>query len=368
MTVEAAGGIPSEIPSAADRVTPGAPSSANSDSPAHSPPGKPENSRGETHGETHGQAHAEFAAGLDLLAAECLRWVGRYLDRFRLPDDVADPETDLNWTMKPLGELAQLSGSIRRQAAPDGPGRGLADELLGFCHRETDGGTVLLELFRAEPQASYPLEIYAAFAAAGLRHEGFERFARSVCATRGWRQSEQEPNRRLGVLSAERQAGLTPHGPFGEALRRTWLGGLPEPWTFERGAGYHLTHTVFHLTGWGERPDGLPPELADYLTDWLPCWLDGCLEAGQWDLCCELLAVGAALPEALPPEHTAPAWRRIAAARGPGGALPEAGPPVPAEDDRHFPHCYHSTLAAAFAATLTAARLRPAAGGREARP
>ncbi|WP_103500768.1 DUF6895 family protein [Streptomyces sp. SM14] len=295
---------------------------------------------------------------LDALALESLEWAWERSWRFRLPADVTDPGSDLNWTMKPLGELAQLTVSIRRCSAPDGALHRSATRLLEFCWDQTGEGRVLLELFHAEPHTTYPLEIYAAFAGEGLRHAGFEDFARARCATRSWSQAEQQPHRRLGILNAERRAGITPHGPFAPALRRTWLGGLPEPWTFEQGSGYHLTHTVFHVTDWGAEPSRMPADLAGYLLNWLPSWTDTCLDAEQWDLACELLAVGASLPVPLAPRHTAPAWQRLAGARGPDGALPEDGDPFPADHPDAFALSYHSTLGAAFAATLTAARLR----------
>jgi hypothetical protein len=308
-------------------------------------------------------ADADF---LETLALRSLEWTRARTSSFRLPERITEPDIDVNRSVKPLGELAQLSVSIRRETAPEHAVHRIAGELLAFCWRETAEGAVLLDLFRAEPQATYPVEIYAAFAAAGLRHAGFEHFAGTVCRTRGWRVTEQEPNRRLSILNAERRGGVTPHRRFDSVLRRTWLGGLPEPWMFERTTGYQLTHAVFHTTDWGSTPRLLPPELADYLHTWLPCWLDTCLDAGQWDLSCELLAVAASLPEPLPARHTRPAWARIAAARGADGALPETGPALPPGDPRHFLLSYHSTLAAAFAAVLTAARLR--SGHRKARP
>ncbi|WP_209312425.1 DUF6895 family protein [Streptomyces lonarensis] len=300
------------------------------------------------------------AGQLEQLAADCLRWVQDHADRFRLPQEVTDPTAgaELNWTVKPLGELGQLAVAIRRAAPENGELHTIANQLLALSWDELGRGKLLLDLFVGEPHATYPLEIYAAFAGEGLRHGEFEALARDLCATRAWRATEQEPQRRLGIVNAERRAGLTPHGDRDAALRRTWLGGLPEPWAFEQRAGYDLTHVVFHLTDWGVRPEQIPADIAGYLRTWLPAWLDTCLDAGQWDLGCELLAVDASLPEPLDPHLTAPAWRRLAAARGPDGALPEGGPALLPEHPDAFRLSYHSTLACAFAATLAAARLR----------
>ncbi|WP_428986203.1 DUF6895 family protein [Streptomyces pyxinae] len=353
-----------------------------------------------------------------------LDWVAAHRDGFRLGPDALDPAADVNRSWKPLGELAQVCARVRSHGAPGGPARRIAGELLDFAWRETGEGALLLDLQRLEPAATYPLEVYAVFASAGYRHPGYEELAGSLVRTRSWRATEMHPNRRLGVRNAERRAGLrsgpapfpaagvsgAEAGPYGvrpgpaaDAVRPdggptdsgptdpagldiTWLGALPEPWLFERAAGYTLTHVVFHLTDWGRWPRGIPPGLAGYLDDWLPAWLDGCLDDEQWDLGCELLAVAASLPDAPAPgrsghpprpaalrsgpetARSASVWSLLAGARDAGGAIPEVGPgsqggPVP----RDFAHCYHSTLMAVFAGTLVAARFRrdPAPAGRE---
>ena len=296
--------------------------------------------------------------------AHCaLAWLCANRDGFTLPDDVLDPRTDVNRTLKPLGELAQLCACVARRST-SARHRVTAEELLRFAWRETRGGGLLLDLLHGEPFATYPMEIYAAFAGAGLRHRGVEDFSATMARTRGWRVTEQEPNRRLGVLNSEDRIGLTPHDAPHSTLRRTWLGGLPEPWTFERAPGYAVTHTVFHLTDWGNAPQRVPHDVADYLTTWLPAWLDSCLEDEQWDLGCELLAVAACLPQAPQARAAQDAWSRVAGGQDPTGELPEAGPGIAARPvDRSFHGCYHSTLVAAFAATLTDARLAGAAAG-----
>ncbi|MET4923371.1 hypothetical protein P3L51_13570 [Streptomyces sp. PSRA5] len=296
-----------------------------------------------------------------------LEWVCDHRDSFALPDDVLDPRADVNRTLKPLGELAQLSHSILTHSAPGSDRHRRASELLDFAWEQTGRGGLFLDLLRGEPFTTYPLEIYAAFATAGLRHTGFEELTATVRRTRGWARIEQEPNRRLGVLNSERRVGFTPYGESSAAFARTWLGGLPEPWTFERTAGYGLTHVVFHLTDWGNAPHWMPAELRDYLALWLPAWLDTCLEAEQWDLSCELLAVAASLPDVSSDTGTArtveSAWARIAEVQDAAGGIPENGAGRPHEPARDFAYCYHSTLMAAFAATLADAHLPAVQGG-----
>ncbi|GGL64317.1 hypothetical protein GCM10010129_05000 [Streptomyces fumigatiscleroticus] len=291
------------------------------------------------------------------VAESALAWLSAHRNEFALGDDALAAGGHVNGSWKPLGELAQVCASIHRHTAPSDALRERASDLLSFAWRQTGEGELFLALQRAEPFATYPLEVYAAFVSAGLRHPGYEAAAATVARTRGWRLTEQYPTRRLGMLNAERRAGISRPERTEELLPRTWLGGMPEPWTFERDSGYALTHVVFHLTDWGRTARDVPHDLASYLAHWLPAWLDTCMDALMWDLGCELLAVAASVPRSAHPATVRDAWRRIAAAQDSSGALPENG--GEGEDGgaaaRDFVHCYHSTLMAGFAAVLTAA-------------
>ncbi len=251
-----------------------------------------------------------------------LDWVCDHRERFALGDDALAAQGQVNRTWKPLGELAQVCATVTACSPPADPLHARARELLDFGWKQTGDGELFLAVQALEPFATYPLEVYAAFASAGYRHPRYEESAALVARTRGWRLTEQYPTRRLGVMEAERRCGIPPHGQLPEALDRTWLGGLPEPWTFERASGYALTHVVFHLTDWGRDTRGVPSGLAGYLLHWLPPWLDTCLEARMWDLSCELLAVAAALPRPPAPDVLDDAWRRLSTAQHPTGAVP----------------------------------------------
>jgi hypothetical protein len=299
-------------------------------------------------------------AGARPVVERAFAWVSAHRDGFALGEDALAPDGQVNSSWKPLGELAQVSASVLSQTPPPDPVHARARDLLSFAWRQTGHGELFARLQRCEPFATYPLEVYGAFAAAGLHHPEYERAAATVARTRGWRLTEQDPTRRLGVLVAEARAGIHRPERATRTTERTWLGGLAEPWTFERFSGYALTHVVFHLTDWGRTPDALPADLTAYLTHWLPPWLDTCLDAGMWDLGCELLAVAASLPGPPDPAMTGDAWRAISAAQHASGALLEERPPsahpqvVPSETE--FTRCYHSTLMAAFAAALTLGR------------
>ncbi len=308
------------------------------------------------------------------IAEDALAWADTRRDGFALGQDAlaVDGEVDSSW--KPLGELAQVCATVAHHTAPADPVHRRARALLESAWQETGGGELFRRLQRLEPFATYPLEVYAALASAGFRHPAFEETAAVVARTRGWRLTEQDPTRRLGVLRAEERCGIHRPAQTPQLLSRTWLGGLPEPWTFERDAGYALTHVVFHLTDWGREPEGLPPDLVSYLADWLPPWLDTCLEARMWDLSGELLAVAAVVARRTGDPPPLDAWQRLAAARRPSGEIPLEGRDTDSTEsevtdgERYFLHHYHSTLMAAFAAVLTGARPAGPPVGAGARP
>ncbi|MFR0354277.1 DUF6895 family protein [Streptomyces sediminimaris] len=295
------------------------------------------------------------------VAAAALAWTGEHRADFALGEEAFTAEGPVDLTWKPLGELAQTCVGVRRRTPRSDPLHACASDLLAFAWRQTGRGELFLRLQELEPFATYPLEVYSVFAGAGFRHAGYEAAAATVARTRGWRLTEQEPTRRLGLLNAERRSGIHRQERVAHALRRTWLGGLPEPWAFERAAGYALTHVVFHLTDWGRREEDVPADLADYLSDWLPPWLDTCLDAGLWDLGCELLIVAASLPRPTDTALLRDAWARLVHAQHDSGAVPLTAPDpardTAADPDPGFVHCYHSTLMAAFAAALSADRL-----------
>jgi hypothetical protein len=291
---------------------------------------------------------------LDDVAAGALHRLDAMRPCFRLPADVTT-DADPNLTLKPLGELAELMRVVVA-LHPLPAVRDAAADLFAFTWKEARGGELFAELVHGEPAATYPVELYGIFAGAGLRHPGTEELVAATTALRRWRVEREDRTRTLGVLNAERRIGLPPHADFADVLARTGLGMRPEPWALDRKGAYGITHDVFHTTDWGRVPERLPADLAAYLRLWLPAWTQVWSEERLWDLTGEFLAVAACLPGGRP---DAGHWARLAAARTPDGALPESGDPPPPGATPHevFLACYHSTLVAAFAATLARASM-----------
>lgn len=287
------------------------------------------------------------------VGSRALEWLYRHRDGFRLEDDPA-PETGMLDRFKPLGELALIGKVIFREGVAGSQQAATAHKLLDHAWHELLGsGARLAEGQTHEPLSPVPFEVYVPFKELGYSSPQVEAAARLNHRLVSGRALEVLPVRRLGLSAMERRFGLRPGMPEDEAAARTWLAHRPEPWTVEGHIGYDITHTVFHLTDWGENPAGLPPETAGYLATWLPVWLDDWLDLGRWDLLGELLVVDACLPQ---PTLDPAAWRGFAAAQQPDGAMPVLGG-MPEGDEGHvFDLVYHPTLVAAFASALAVSR------------
>ncbi|ORT55999.1 hypothetical protein [Streptomyces sp. CB03238] len=282
-----------------------------------------------------------------------IEWLHEHRDGFRLEPDV-DPEIGFLERFKPVGELAVICKVLFREGVAGSRQADLARRLLDHAWRDVlDGGRMLVRGQRTEPTSPIPFEVYVPFRELGYSQPDLERAIRLNHRLTGWGALEVQPVRRLGLSAFERRFGLTASLPEDEALSRTWLGHTPEPWTVSAHTAYDITHTVFHLTDWGENPAGLPPRIASHLDLWLPVWLDDWLDLERWDLLGELLVVDACLPR---PTLDARAWEGFAAAQQPDGAMPALGPMPDGDPDDVFDIVYHSTLVAAFASVLATSR------------
>ncbi|GAB3675481.1 DUF6895 family protein [Streptomyces sparsus] len=288
------------------------------------------------------------------VGARAIGWLHRHRDGFRPRQDAGTSDREVKDRLKPIGELALIGKVLFREGVAGSQQSRLARQLLDHAWRDLlDGGRVLAWMQREEPLSPIPFEIYVPFRELGYSEPGFEQTARLAHRLGSWSAVEALPVRRLGISAFERRFGLTPSVPLADAARATWLGRRPEPWTVEVNIGYLVTHTVFHLTDWGENPEGLPADMAEYLADWLPAWTDDWLEIGHWDLLGELLVVDACLPR---PFLDARTWQAFADAQEPDGAMPAHGTMPTGDPDEVFDAVYHPTLVAAFASVLATSR------------
>ncbi len=282
-----------------------------------------------------------------------LEWLHAHRDGFRLELDV-DPEVGFLERFKPVGELAIICKVLFREGVAGSRQAQLARQLIDHAWRHTlDGGRMLVRGQRLEPISPIPFEVYLPFRELGYSHPEVEQAFRLNHRLDSYAALEMSPVRRLGLSAFQRRFGLPPRSPETDVVGRTWLGRSPEPWTVEGHIAYDITHTVFHLTDWGENPDGLPPRVADYLATWLPAWLDDWLDLQRWDLLGELLVVDACLPRPTLDER---AWEGFAAAQQPDDAMPALRTMPQGAPDEVFDVVYHPTLVAAFASVLATSR------------
>ncbi|MFJ1588220.1 DUF6895 family protein [Streptomyces sp. NPDC088197] len=297
---------------------------------------------------------AASPALLHQVGERALAWLDANREHFRLTDDDRATSGAVIERLKPIGELAINMRVLSREGVAGSRQRDRSLRLLDFAWRELlDGGNVLAALQRDEPLSPVPLEIYATFYELGHRHPGVEDAVALSRRTASWRALEMVPNRRLGLLNAERKLGLVPSGDFDLAVERTWLGQTPEPWTVQFHIAYDLTHTVFHLTNWGEAPDRIPPAIVDYLTRYLPAWTEDWADLAHWDLLGELLVVDACLPR---PALDGEVWERYAAAQSDSGAMPVRNGMPDGNAAEVFDQVHHPTLVAAFASAMATSR------------
>ncbi|WP_371673566.1 hypothetical protein OG985_41410 [Streptomyces sp. NBC_00289] len=287
------------------------------------------------------------------VGVHALEWLWSHRDGFRLEPDV-DPEVGFLERFKPVGELALICKVLFREGVAGARQAQLARQLLDHAWRETlDGGRMLVRGQRIEPVSPIPFEVYLPFRELGYSQPEVERAAILNHRIDSWSAFEVTPTRRLGLSAFQRRFGLSPRTSETEALALTWLARTPEPWTVEGHIAYDITHAVFHLTDWGETPDGLPPRLADYLAQWLPVWIDDWLDLKRWDLLGELLVVDACLPRPTLDER---AWHAFAAAQRADGAMPAVRTMPEGNPEQVFDLVYHPTLVAAFASALATSR------------
>ncbi|MGC0418213.1 DUF6895 family protein [Embleya sp. AB8] len=288
------------------------------------------------------------------VGVKALDWLYTHREGFRTRRGPETTDREAKERLKPIGELAMIGKVLFREGVAGSQQAEHTRRLLDFAWQDLlDGGQALVRMQRQEPLSPIPLEMYAPFKELGYRCPPLESALTYTTRLRSW-PPDAHIVRRLGIARLQDRVGLGPGGDFDRILRETWLGRTPEPWSVESNIGYDITHTVYHVTDWGENPDNLPPDIADYLMLWLPAWMDNWAEIGNWDLLGELLVVDACLPT---PALDEDVWRRFAQAQRPDGLVPaRAGADLGEDHWETFDLHYHPTLVAAFAAVLSTSR------------
>ncbi|MFI9005759.1 DUF6895 family protein [Actinosynnema sp. NPDC053489] len=287
------------------------------------------------------------------VATRGMGWLHDNRHRGAFPAETTTAAVEPDKVHKPLGESALAAGVVLRAAAALRGQQARAARLLEFCWRQIRCGDLLYERQLRHPLMTDPLEVYAQFAAAGLRHEQLDALLAHLTASRSWWAVEVMPNRRLAVANAARLAGLSRPEDWRPLVEATWLGQRPEPWLIDWATAYAVTHTVFHITDWGLRPGCLPEPVVTYLERWMPVWMRVWGEICDWDLLAELLVVDACLPR---PQCPPDMWRLLADAQRDDGLVPRDGQPVTDDEQEAFTDHHHTTAVAVMAGALALVR------------
>lgn len=287
------------------------------------------------------------------VASRALSWLHANRELGSLPPDVTIDLADPDNAYKPLGEAALAASLVLRENVAGPRETQLARELMEFAWQQLREGDLLYERQLRHCLLTDPLETYAHFTRAGYRHARMDRLLAEIVKLRAVQAVESVPNRKLAVANARRVVGLDHESDWADLADRTWLGATPEPWAIDWMTGYDVTHTVFHLTDWGGRPEGLPARMRDYVRTWLPVWVDAWQEVGQWDLMAELLIVDSATGA---PVCGSSAWEQLAAVQRADGLTPRDADPVEGDAERVYKDHQHPAIVAVIAGTVALSR------------
>ena len=287
-------------------------------------------------------------------ADRAIEWLGQRVQHFGFP---ISHHASVLPLMKPIGELAILCDLLLRH--PKGSRfHELGREWLERAWGEIEEGRLLTTIIARRPDLIYRVSTYIPFRRNGFRSKSFENTVRRALRARGINALEYFgwPGLEIAVsldeLRIEPPARWTPARSF----RETWLYQCPEPASITESAAYSLTHTVFYLTRFGQRPERLPARHRRYVNRWAPVWGEYYYRKQHWDLMSEMVMVLRCLGQ---PDNRD--WSgRLGAAQESSGLVPG-----PTGDGRHLdPRCtdperihflenYHPTLVGLMAALLS---------------
>jgi hypothetical protein len=302
-----------------------------------------------------------------------LSWIETHRGYFALPP--GPPDLDDLFPLKVLAELARIAEVLMRSPRLPADVRERVTALSRFAWEQFGEGRLFTALLTARP-----------YVVLGTMYSIFERLGYVHAETRALLARLSEPGRisarqfpprstpgmsapapfgrdgaavlALGLALAWRQMGLPSSWSEEGLFPLTWLSRRPPVTTLSDPEVYSLTHVVFFMTDFGDRPEGLNRECREYLRERCPAWMDVLQRGANLDLYSELATVLACIGEPIPPGVETV----LREAQADDGMLPGPGfrsqrrLEATADPDRRlFLENYHTTLAgilASFAATV----------------
>jgi hypothetical protein len=303
--------------------------------------------------------------GYHRVANAALEWVEHNLPQFR-PPPVGS--ADFVPLLKPLGELA-LTGNVLSSWSRDGHRRKhIGHEFVRFAWELVGKGNTLRLIVLEKPDLWAVLSVYATFVSHGFRNEPLEKALSAVTRCRSFAAMEFPSWRKIEIGLACKKLGFACPWDIRKCLSATWLGHLPEPWLLSTTAAYSVTHTVFYVTSFGQRPAALSQRCRDYLASWLPAWMEFYLHLKNYDLLAEMLMAARCLNLSIDGDWEAAlirAQRADGRVSGPQGNGRGLDPTVRSQSRRRFLDDYHTTLVVLMAAVMAECKhsqLRPREG------
>ncbi len=302
-----------------------------------------------------------------------LSWIEAHRGYFVLPP--GPPDLDDLFPLKVLAELARIAEVLVRSPRLPAHERERVTALSRLAWEQFEEGRLFTTLLTARPYVVLGT-MYSIFERLGYVHTETRALLAQLSGP-GRVSARQFPPRgapemsapapfgkdgaavlALGLALAWRQMGLPSSWSEEGLFPLTWLSRRPPVTTLSDGEAYSLTHVVFFMTDFGDRPEGLNRECREYLRERCPAWMDALQRGANLDLYSELATVLACIGEPLPADVEAV----LCDAQADDGMLPGPGfrsqrrLEATADPERRlFLENYHTTLAgilASFAATV----------------
>jgi hypothetical protein len=223
------------------------------------------------------------------IRSELVGWIESHTDHFSLAH-ATDARHALH-LLKPLGELVLTCDVLIQGRSTEK----FARKLMRWAWLQLNSGHTIHNLLLSRPDLIILTSIYASFHRNGFqRHETLELI--KYLAKTAFSASIQFPNWRR--LDFEHALEALEIGKIRtSSVANMWCARRPEPWLIEHDSAYAMTHEVFYVTDFGRQPSRLPQKAAEYLSMWLPSWIDIFKLQQNFDLLAELLMVGCCLNE-----------------------------------------------------------------------
>lgn len=272
-----------------------------------------------------------------------LDWIDQNQKYFKLTSLGTSSDAKIK-AVKPIGELV-LAANLLSNWNIEKP---WAERQLNHSWASLEEGGVLLQMLLARPDLIVISTVYASFKENGFVNTKLNRLISFLSSTAcclsiefpRWRQLDLEH----GLSALDLKAFPS------DAHLGTWISGLPEPWLLTDDIAYAVTHEVFYITDFGNRPDNLPQDIRAYVSRWLNLWIKMYLERSNFDLIAEFVMVG--LCVGLEDKMQDSILLLIQAQHDDGYFLGPGIIPNTPSPEKIFFHNYHTTLVSLLAISM----------------